>query len=89
MYTRKSKKSARLSDWIVIPAATAITTAVSLGIYAISAALEVGLGWLISVLIIMLISHREAKAKPYGKSIQIGMDLGLVIGCAVVALIRM
>ncbi len=84
MFSSKSQSSDRLSDWLVIPATTAIIAAVSLGIFAISKSIEVGLGWLIAVFILFLIIQRIDRAKPCGSSIRVGMALGIGVSYVLV-----
>ena len=62
---------------------TAITTAVSLGIFGISKNFEVGLGWLISLFVLYFIVQRIDRSKPYGNSKRVGMMLGIGISLVV------
>lgn len=73
----ESAHSERVSDWIVIPAAVAITTGISLAIFAVSKSVEVGIGWLVALFIIFLFVQRIDRTKRYGSSIRVGMALGV------------
>lgn len=80
----ESLTSNRHSDRIVIPVATALTTAISLGIFAISFSLEAGIGWIIALFVILLIVQRIDRSRPYRSSIRVGMTLGVGVSYGIV-----
>ena len=84
MIPSESLKSDRLSDWIVIPAAAAVTAVVSLGIFAVSFSLEAGIGWIIAVFVLFFVVQRIDRTKAYGSSIRVGMALGIGVSYIVV-----
>jgi len=84
MHSNELASSKRVSDWIVIPAVTAITTAISLTIFAVSKSVEVGIGWLIALFVIFLVVQRVDRTKPYGSSIRVGMALGVGVSYVLV-----
>ena len=84
MNTDESAPSERVSDWIVIPTATAITTAVSLAIFSVSKSVEAGIGWLIALFVIFLVIQRIDRTKTYGSAIRVGMALGVGVSYVLV-----
>ena len=72
------RSAQKLPDIIVIPGITTATIVASLGIFIFSKRIEVGLGWLITLLVVMLIIENIARTKPYGRSIRLGISLGVL-----------
>jgi hypothetical protein len=84
MHTNESAHSERVSDWIVIPIAMAITTVVSLAIFSVSISVEAGIGWFIAVLVIFLVVQRIDRSRTYGSAIRVGMALGVGVSYVLV-----